>query len=209
MMGFMKRFFYIVVVVLFCGLNFAMGQSGGAVHEPSQLPADWAAVWQNPPTEMRPLQIVHGVPAGVRVFFSLLVQFGNRGRGTPRFRDLQKPTACVGGEDDHSVTVPGPPAGRANVADGYWNTSCCFDTLQFPLCGITNESRVRRPKRLTSILGASQFPRFQRVKLLHKEKCPSGGISACISERLSVRRKNGRTCIIAVEVKKDVLRGDN
>jgi hypothetical protein len=65
MTRFTKRFLnYIPVVFLFCGLNFALGQTVGAVHEPSQLPADWAAAWQNPPANMRPLQIVHGVPAG-------------------------------------------------------------------------------------------------------------------------------------------------
>jgi hypothetical protein len=65
MMRFMKRFLdYIPAVFLFCSFTSALGQSGGAVREPPQLPADWAAAWQNPSAEMRPLQIVHGVPAG-------------------------------------------------------------------------------------------------------------------------------------------------
>jgi hypothetical protein len=65
MMRFTKRFLnYIPVVFLFCGFTSALGQSVGAVREPSELPVDWAAAWQNPPAELRPLQIVHGVPAG-------------------------------------------------------------------------------------------------------------------------------------------------
>ena len=28
-----------------------------------ELPADWTAAWSDPPAELRPLQIVHGVPA--------------------------------------------------------------------------------------------------------------------------------------------------
>lgn len=62
-MIFIKGFLnYIPVVFLFCGLTSTLGQSVEVVREPSQLPADWAAAWQNPPAEMRPLQIVHGVP---------------------------------------------------------------------------------------------------------------------------------------------------
>jgi hypothetical protein len=46
----------IPVVIIFCGFLSAQG------HE-LELPADWAAAWQDPPAEMRPLQIVHGIPA--------------------------------------------------------------------------------------------------------------------------------------------------
>jgi len=74
MIRFIKEFLNCIsVVFLFCGFTSALGRSVGAVREPTQLPADWAAAWQNPPAEMRPLQIVHGVPAGQATLAGMMI----------------------------------------------------------------------------------------------------------------------------------------
>ncbi|MEN6576161.1 MAG: hypothetical protein ABFD90_07445 [Phycisphaerales bacterium] len=58
----------IAMSVLLCPFGLACGQ-GSATRDPqqtgaeSELPADWVAAWRNPPAQLRPLQIVHGVPA--------------------------------------------------------------------------------------------------------------------------------------------------
>jgi hypothetical protein len=49
------------VVIVLC--SFISAQDRGSPAQASQLPSDWSAAWQNPPAELRPLQIVHGVPA--------------------------------------------------------------------------------------------------------------------------------------------------
>ncbi|MBN1805770.1 MAG: hypothetical protein JW837_11000 [Sedimentisphaerales bacterium] len=64
----------IPVVFLFCGLVSVQGRElvGTAAtaekFKPAgpefKLPADWIEAWRNPTAEMRPLQIVHGVPGG-------------------------------------------------------------------------------------------------------------------------------------------------
>jgi len=56
MMRSMRRFLNLIpAIILFCGFLSAHGQE-------LELPADWIAAWREPPEEMRPLQIVHGVP---------------------------------------------------------------------------------------------------------------------------------------------------
>ncbi|MDT8301569.1 MAG: hypothetical protein RQ760_08795 [Sedimentisphaerales bacterium] len=77
MMRYRRRFLNpIPAVFLFCGLLSAQGQElieakirAVSVTQKSEqtrsefeLSADWTAVWRNPTAELRPLQIVHGVP---------------------------------------------------------------------------------------------------------------------------------------------------
>jgi len=67
----------IPAVILFCGFLSALGQELNeaqskfdpvtqkleSTSSELELPADWVAAWREPSAEMRPLQIVHGVPA--------------------------------------------------------------------------------------------------------------------------------------------------
>ena len=56
MMRYIREFLNLIpAVILFCCFHSAMGQE-------LELPADWAAAWRDPPAELRPLQIVHGIP---------------------------------------------------------------------------------------------------------------------------------------------------
>ena len=47
----------IVMLVVLCPFGSVCGQGQ------SSLPANWIAAWRDPPAQLRPLQIVHGVPA--------------------------------------------------------------------------------------------------------------------------------------------------
>jgi len=62
-MKFKQRFLNLMPAVLFlCSSLSAQGQEPEATKSQFKLPADWTAAWQDPPAELRPLQIVHGVP---------------------------------------------------------------------------------------------------------------------------------------------------
>ena len=55
----------ISAAILFCGFLPAQGQE-------LELPKDWIAAWREPPAEMRPLQIVHGVPSHQANFVGMM-----------------------------------------------------------------------------------------------------------------------------------------
>lgn len=48
-------------ILLLCSLGSVLGQTSAT--QDSGLPASWTAAWRNPPAELRPMQIAHGVPA--------------------------------------------------------------------------------------------------------------------------------------------------
>ena len=60
-----KRTFRILVlfVLLFSNFFFVLGRKSFGTQGDFQMPPDWMTAWSNPPAELRPLQIVHGVPA--------------------------------------------------------------------------------------------------------------------------------------------------
>jgi len=47
------------------GLHAMCDVTLGATSSPPDWPADWVTAWSDPPAELRPLQIVHGVPADI------------------------------------------------------------------------------------------------------------------------------------------------
>ena len=63
MAGFNRK---LVLLLVTAALSMALPSvAAGNAHEERpalKLPAEWLAAWSNPPAEMRPLQIVHGVP---------------------------------------------------------------------------------------------------------------------------------------------------
>lgn len=63
-MRFNERFFVHGALVLLCSLICVQAQkSAASIDDGPRLPSEWAAAWQNPGADLRPLQIVHGVPA--------------------------------------------------------------------------------------------------------------------------------------------------
>ncbi|HNS22903.1 MAG TPA: hypothetical protein PKH24_20560 [Sedimentisphaerales bacterium] len=53
----------VFTILALCAFDSVRGQVPAAVDSRPQLPGEWAAAWREPPAPLRPLQIVHGIPA--------------------------------------------------------------------------------------------------------------------------------------------------
>ena len=62
MAGFNRKLVLLVTAALSMALPSVAAEDAREERPAFELPAEWLAAWSDPPAELRPLQIVHGVP---------------------------------------------------------------------------------------------------------------------------------------------------